>query len=155
MHSRTPEASAGSPRLLEQVRQRARYLHYSLRTEKAYVYWIRMFVRWSGMRHPRDLGQQEVQAFLTMLATQRRVSASTHNQALSALLFVYREVLGRELPWMAELQRPAHPRRIPAVLTREEVKALLDHMPGEVAHRDRMHPFLGVERVRTDTSAGA
>jgi hypothetical protein len=75
------------PRLLDQVRERARYLHYSLRTEKAYVYWVRMFVRWSGMRHPRDMGEPEVKAFLTMLASQRRVSSSTHNQALSAVLF--------------------------------------------------------------------
>lgn len=125
--------SPAPPRLLAQVRERARYLHYSLRTEKAYVYWARMFVRWSGMRHPRDMGEPEVKAFLTMLATQRGVSSSTHNQALSALLFLYREVLGAQLPWMADLQRPSHPRRIPTVLTREEVKALLDSMPGELS----------------------
>lgn len=113
------------PRLLDQVRERARYLHYSLRTEKAYVYWIRMFVRWSGLRHPREMGEPEVKAFLTMLATQRRISSSTHNQALSALLFLYREVLGSQLPWMADLQRPSHVKRIPTVLTREDNKALL------------------------------
>ena len=81
-----------SARLLDQVRERIRYLHYSLSTEKAYLYWVRFFVRWSGrsegMRHPRDMGVREVEAFLTMLATERRVSASTHNQALSALLFL-------------------------------------------------------------------
>lgn len=76
------------PRLLDQVRERARYLHYSLRTEKACVFWIRMYVRWSGLRHPRDMWETEVKAFPTMLATQRRVSSSTHNQALSAILFL-------------------------------------------------------------------
>lgn len=116
------------PRLLNQVRERVRYLHYSLRTEKAYLYWIRMYVRWSGMRHPRDLGEREVKGFLTMLAAQRQVSSSTHNQALSALLFLYKEVLGTELPWMADLQRPAYTRRIPTVLTREEVQALLQSL---------------------------
>ncbi|MBC5767953.1 integron integrase [Ramlibacter albus] len=126
--SAAPSTSA-QPRLLEQVRERARYLHYSLRTEKAYVYWIRMYVRWSGLRHPRTLGEEEVQAFLTMLATQRRVSPSTHSQALSALLFLYREVLGTELPWLENLQRPAYTRRIPTVLTSEEVRSLLDAMP--------------------------
>jgi integron integrase len=113
-----------SVRLLDQVRERARYLHYSLSTEKAYVYWVRFFVRWHGLRHPRDMGAPEVEAFLTMLATQRRVSASTHNQALSSLLFLYREVLALDLPWMNSIGRPGRARRIPTVLTREEVSAL-------------------------------
>src|SRR5690348_5827785 len=103
METRTP-TPAGSPRLLQQLRERARYLHYSLRTEKAYVYWVRFFVHWSGMRHPRELGAKEVEAFLTMLTTQRNVSSSTHKQALSALVFLYREVLGLELPWLQDLQ---------------------------------------------------
>ena len=106
------DSPAPSLRLLDQVRQQARYRHYSLRTEEAYVYWVRFFVRWSGLRHPRDMGVTEVRAFLTMLATERRVSASTHNQALSALLFLYRHVLGIDLPWMQELQRPSAARRI-------------------------------------------
>jgi integrase len=122
-----------APRLMEQVRERIRYLHYSLRTEKAYLYWIRMFVRWSGLRHPRAMGEREVQAFLTMLANERHVSSSTHNQALSALLFLYREVLGIELPWMTELQRPAYARRIPTVLTKDEVRALLQEMQDPIA----------------------
>lgn len=112
------------------MRDRARYRHFSLQTEKAYVYWIRWFVRWSGMRHPRDMGSAEVQGFLTMLASERNVSPSTHKQALSALLFLYREVLEIELPWMQQLQRPTAPRRIPAVLTTQEVAALLGHMEG-------------------------
>lgn len=114
-----------APRLLVQLRERLRYLHYSLRTEKAYVYWVRFFIRWHGMRHPRDMGAPEVEAFLTMLATQRHVSAATHGQALSAILFLYKEVLGMELPWMTALQRPAPARRIPAVLAHGEVAALL------------------------------
>ena len=127
------DSPAPSLRLLDQVRQQARYRHYSLRTEEAYVYWVRFFVRWSGLRHPRDMGVTEVRAFLTMLATERRVSASTHNQALSALLFLYRQVLGIDLPWMQELQRPSAARRIPAVLTPDETAALLSHMKGTIA----------------------
>ena len=106
-----------SARLLDQVRERIRYLHYSLSTEKAYLYWVRFFVRWSGrsegMRHPRDMGVREVEAFLTMLATERRVSASTHNQALSALLFLYREVLAIDLPWLDDINRPAQKAQSP------------------------------------------
>jgi integron integrase len=119
-----------STRLLDQVRERARYLHYSFRTEKAYVYWVRFFVRWHSLRHPRDMGAPQVQAFLSMLANDRRVSSSTHNQALSALLFLYREVLRVDLPWMQDLQRPSRARRIPTVLGQEEVAALLAGMDG-------------------------
>ena len=90
-----------SSRLLDQLRERIRYMHYSLRTEKVYVYWVRFFVRWSArggsIRQPRDMGAADVEAFLSMLTSQRRVSVSTHNQALSALLFLYREVLGLEV----------------------------------------------------------
>jgi hypothetical protein len=100
-----------SARLLDQVKERVRYLHYSLKTEKAYLYWIRFFIRWiaaqgAGMRHPRDMGVTEVEAFLTMMATERKASASTHNQALSALLFLYREVLNIDLPWLNNIGRP-------------------------------------------------
>ena len=100
-----------------------RYLHYSLRTEKAYGYWMRRFVRFRQCAI-RATWEREVTAFLTMLATVRRVSSSTHNQALSALLFLYREVLGVELPWLDGFSGP-RPERIPVVLTREEVRALL------------------------------
>ncbi len=123
-----------STRLLDQLRERIRYLHYCLNTEKAYLHWVRFFVRWHGrsgeMRHPRDMGAAEVEAFLNMLANERRVSASTHNQALSAILFLYREVLGIDLPWLDGVNRPAQKRRIPSVLTKEEVSTLfqfLDH----------------------------
>jgi integron integrase len=128
---------AQPPRLLNQLREVIRYKHYSLKTEDAYVYWVRFFIRWHGregtMRHPRDLGEVGVRQFLQMLANQRHVSVSTHNQALSALLFLYREVLGQSLPWMNELQRPQRPRRIPSVLTPIEVAALLAAMDGEMA----------------------
>src|SRR5215211_3601921 len=110
MIARTPP-TLQSTRLLDQVRERARYLHYSLATEKAYLYWVRFFVRWHGLRHPRDMGAPEVESFLTMLATQRRVSSSTHNQALSALLFLYREVLAQDLPWMEGIKRPSYTKR--------------------------------------------
>lgn len=132
MENRSP-FPASPPRLMDRTRERARYLHYSLRTEKAYLYWIRWFIRWHGLRHPRDMGVPEVEAFLSMLATERHVSSSTHNQALSAVLFLYREVLGQSLPWMDNLQRPACTRRIPVVLTQEEVQALLAAMDGSVA----------------------
>ena len=112
-----------STRLLDQVRERIRYLQYSLKTEKAYLHWVRFFVRWSGLRHPRDMGVREVEAFLNMLANERRASASTHNQALSALLFLYREVLGVELPWLDGIKRPAYTKRIPVVLTKVEAPA--------------------------------
>jgi integron integrase len=121
-----------STRLLDQVRERARYLHYSLRTEKAYVYWVRFFIRWHGLKHPRDMGGSEVRAFLTMLANMRQVSSSTHSQALSALLFLYREVLGIDLPWLQDLERPRYARRIPSVLTQQEVASLLRAMEGDV-----------------------
>jgi integron integrase len=126
-----------SKRLMEQLCEVLRYKHYSLKTEQAYCYWVRFFVRWCGrggpMRHPRDMGASEVTQFLTMLANERRVSVSTHNQALSALLFLYRDVLGIDLPWLAEVQRPTRPRRIPSVLTKAEVAALLGAMEGETA----------------------
>ena len=91
-HSKPNGPPLVATRLLDQVRERLRYMHYSLQTEKSYVYWIKLFVRWHGrlgtMRHPREMGQLEVEAFLTMLAMERRVSTSTHRQALSALLYL-------------------------------------------------------------------
>ncbi len=126
-----------SSRLLDQVRERIRYLHYSLSTEKTYLYWIRFYVRWHGrngkMTHPRDMGAKQVESFLTMLATERKVSASTHNQALSALLFLYREVLEEDLPWLTDINRPTQVRRIPSVLTKDEVAGLLAAMEGVTA----------------------
>jgi integron integrase len=122
-----------SIRLLDQVRERIRYLHYSLSTEKTYLHWIKFFIRWqardgAAMRHPREMGAPEVEAFLTMLATERKVSTSTHNQALSALLFLYREVLAIDLPWMDGINRPQSKKRIPSVLTRDEIASIFAFM---------------------------
>jgi len=114
--------------LLGALRERLRCMHYSLRTEEAYVFWVRHYLRWAWHRHPRTMGAAEVQAFLSMLANERRVAAATHRQALSALLFLYREVLGVEMPRLQELGRPAPRRRIPVVLTHVEVQALLARM---------------------------
>lgn len=126
--------SPQSPRLLDQLREVLRYKHYSLRTEEAYLYWVKFFVRWHGrnsqVRHPRELGAVEVEQFLSMLTTQRNVSVSTHNQALSALLFLYREVLGVQLPWLDDVPRPTRPRRIPSVLIVAEVAGLLGATTG-------------------------
>lgn len=120
-----------STRLLEQLRERLRYMHYSIRTEDVYLYWVKAFIRFHELRHPREMGRDEVVAFLTHLATQRQVAPSTHKQALSALLFLYRQVLEIDLPWMTELARPAATRRIPAVLTQQEVVAVLARLDGE------------------------
>ena len=124
--------------MLDQVRERVRYLHYSLKTEKAYLYWIRFFIRWiamqgAGMHHPRDMGTKEVEALLSMMANGRKVSASTHNQALSAVLFLYREVLNIDLPWLNNIGRPQQTKRIPSVLTKDEVAGLLAQMEGVTA----------------------
>ena len=118
------------PRLLEQVRRRCRVKHYSLRTEQIYIGWIRRFILANGKRHPRDMGAPEIEAFLSRLANEGRVAANTQNQALSALLFLYREVLDIELPWMDNLTRAKRPRRLPTVLSVSEVNATLALMEG-------------------------
>ncbi len=94
-------------RLLDQLRERVRMLHYSRRTEQAYLYWSRAFIRFHGLRHPAEMGGPEVEAYLTYLASDRGLSPSSHRQALSALLFLYGKVLGLQLPWMQEIGRPA------------------------------------------------
>ncbi|MGH8214493.1 MAG: integron integrase [Rhodanobacteraceae bacterium] len=128
--SRRDDGAQRAPRLLDQVRGRIRRLGMSIRTEEAYVGWVRRFVLANGKRHPRELGAREVEAFLTGLAIHGHVSASTQNQALSALLFLYREVLQQELPWMDDIRRAKRSRRLPVVLTRSEVAALLQEMDG-------------------------
>ena len=118
------------PRLLDQLRDKIRLKHYSLRTEQVYADWVRRFVIFHGRRHPRELGPEHVEAFLTSLAVEHQVSASTQNQAKSALLFLYKEVLGVELPWLDRVENAKQPRRLPVVLTRAEVDALLASMQG-------------------------
>jgi integron integrase len=118
-------------KLLDQLRERVRYLHYSLRTEEAYVYWCRAFVKFHGLRHPRELDGEHVEAFLGWLAAERHVAASTHRQALSALLFLYTKVLEMDLPWMNEIGRPRAHRRLPVVLTVDEVNRVIKQMHGQ------------------------
>ncbi len=120
-----------APRLLDRVRERIRLMHYSLQTEKVYVHWCRAFIRFHGLRHPAEMGKEEVEAFLTHLAAERGVAPSTHRQALSALLFLYGKVLEMQLPWMAEIGRPVPKRRLPVVLSPDEVAAVLGRMEGE------------------------
>lgn len=112
------------------MRARIRRLGFSIRTEEAYVGWVRRFILANSKRHPRGLGAREVEAFLTHLATHGQVAASTQNQALSALLFLYREVLQIDLPWMENIRRAKKPERLPVVLSREEAAALLAEMNG-------------------------
>jgi len=118
------------PRLLDQLRAAVRSRHYSIRTEDTYVQWARRFIVYHDKRHPREMGPVEVQAFLSHLAVDRTVAASTQNQAKSALLFLYRVVLGIELPWLDEIVSAKAPRRLPMVLTLSQVRALLEAMNG-------------------------
>jgi integron integrase len=118
------------PRLLDQVRARIRFKHYSLRTEQAYVDWIKRFIRFHGNRHPSALSASDVEHFLTHLATELNVAASTQNQAQSALLFLYREVLVHDLRWLDGVVRAKAPSRLPTVLTRSQVARLLDAFRG-------------------------
>jgi integron integrase len=122
---------AQQPKLLDQVRDVIRLKHYSIRTERAYIDWIKRFILFHHKRHPNDMGAPEVQAFLTHLAVNQNVAASTQQQALSALLFLYREVLRQELPWMDDITRAKKPKRLPVVLTQEEVRSLMAHLQGD------------------------
>lgn len=116
--------------LIDEVRRQIRVRHYSFSTECTYVYWTRFFVRFHGLRHPREMGAPEAESFLSHLATERKVSASTQNQAKAALLFLYKEVLGVDLPWLGEVVSAQRSRRLPVALTRREVKVLLENVRG-------------------------
>lgn len=120
-----------SVRVLDQLRERLRFMHYSLRTEEAYVYWTKAFIRFHGIRHPAALGGPEVEEFLMHLANERAVSPSTHSQALSALLIFYTKVLGHDLPWLKEIGHPRRHRRMPVVLSVDEVSRVLQGLSGE------------------------
>jgi integron integrase len=125
------------PRLLDLVRQAVRVRHYSYRTEKAYVHWIVRYIRFHGLRHPLELSEQEVGEFLTHLAVARHVSASTQNQALNAIVFLYKHVLDRPLGLIHNAARAKRPRRLPAVFSQEEVRCILERMQGRgriIAH---------------------
>ncbi len=130
-----PDSPAGAPpaqppKLLERMRIHLRTRHYSIRTEEAYIDWARRFILFHDKRHPQDMGGAEVEAFLSHLAVDRRVSASTQNQAKAALLYLYKQVLGIDLPWLDEVVQARRPRRLPVVLTPSEVRALLLHTEG-------------------------
>lgn len=128
---RMPAPPVAPERLLDRVRACLRYLHYSVRTEEAYVRWIVAFVRFHELKHPMRMGGPEVEAFLSHISHAGQVSASTHRQALSALLFLYSKVLGQDLPWMQDIHRPRTSARLPVVLGPQEVQAVLAQLQGE------------------------
>src|SRR5882672_5711919 len=118
------------PKLLDQVREAIRTRHYSLRTEKVYAHWVKRFILFHNKRHPREMGEAEVGQFLSFLATELHISASTQNQALNALLFLYREVLETPIGYINGVVRAKRPKRLPVVLSRQEVKAILEFLEG-------------------------
>ena len=118
------------PRLMVRVREAIRVRHSSLRTEEAYLQWVRRFILFHGKRHPENMGEPEVAVFLTHLAVERNVAAATQNQALSAIVFLYSHVLGHELDWLKNVTRAKRPQRLPVGLTREEVQRVLGMMIG-------------------------
>ena len=123
-------AAPQPPKLLNRMREHLRTRHYSIRTETAYVDWARRFILFHGKRHPLEMGAAEVEAFLTYLAVQRQVSASTQNQAKAAILYLYKQVLQIELAWLDGVVQAKTPKRLPVVLTASEVRTLLMHMQG-------------------------
>lgn len=125
-----PAAALRQPKLLERMRTHLRTRHYSLRTEETYLDWARRFILYHNKRHPQEMGPAEVEAFLSHLAVDRQVSASTQNQAKAALLYLYKQVLGMDLPWLDEVVQARRPQRLPVVLTPAEVRSLLQHMQG-------------------------
>jgi len=129
-NSKDKNTAIQSPRLLDLVRHKLRVKHYSIRTEQAYVDWIKRYIFFHDKRHPQAMGAQDVEAFLTHLAVAGKVSASTQNQAKSALLFLYREVLEMQLPWLDKVTQAKVPKRLPVVLTVSEVQAVLSHLTG-------------------------
>lgn len=130
------------PRLLDLARDKIRFKHYSIRTEKAYIGWIKRFIFFHNKRHPNEMRKGEVEQFLTHLAVDRKVSASTQNQALSALLFLYKEVLGIELEWLEDVERAKESERLPAVFTKSEIRSVLANFDGQ-------YSLMGHKNVRT------
>ncbi len=127
----SPDAGDRPPKLLDRLKEALRARHYSPRTENTYCQWVRRFIFYHDVRHPAEMAEPEINAFLTHLAVKHRVSASTQNQALSALLFLYRHVIGREVGDLGDVVRARKPKRLPVVMTREEVKLVLDNLSGD------------------------
>ncbi|MDQ3821188.1 MAG: phage integrase N-terminal SAM-like domain-containing protein [Acidobacteriota bacterium] len=117
--------------LLDKVRDQIRLLHYSIRTEEAYINWIKQFIVFHGKRHPNEMGASEISHFLSYLAKERNISAYTQNQALSALLFLYREVLDKPIDWIDDVERAKKTQRLPVVFTKAEVRAILNQLHGQ------------------------
>ena len=130
--------ASNPPKLLDQLRAKIRFKHYSIRTEDAYVHWVRRYILFHGKRHPRDLKADAVREFLTHLAVAGNVAASTQNQALAAILFLYKEVLELELPWIDGIERAKRPKRLPVVLTRTQTERLFAQMEGTQALMARL-----------------
>jgi site-specific recombinase XerD len=126
----TRAAASNKPKLLDQVRNVIRRKHYSIRTEQAYIDWIKRFIIYHGKRHPKEMAEEQVADFLTHLARDLDVAASTQNQALSALLFLYKEVLRHEIGWLKKVERAKKPPKLPVVLSRGEVKQVFAHLHG-------------------------
>ncbi|MDD5297168.1 MAG: phage integrase N-terminal SAM-like domain-containing protein [Rhodocyclaceae bacterium] len=132
------EVNAAKPRLLDEVRAHTGVKHLSLRTEQTYVGWIKRYIYFHGKHHPKDMGAAEVEAFLSYLATDRQVSSGTKNQALSALPFLYKEVLQVDLPWLDDVVRAKPSRHLPVVLSRQEVERLMAALEGRHALMARL-----------------
>jgi len=126
----TPDQPRG-PKLLDQVRQAIRVRHYSRRTEQTYLIWIKRFILFHDKRHPNEMGEPEINTFLTQLAVKEKISSSTQNQALSALLFLYRHVIGREIGDLGKVIRARRSKRLPVVMTREEVRKVIGQLMGD------------------------
>lgn len=126
-----PDSTSRPPRLRDQMRDKLRTLHYSYRTEQQYLQWVRRFILFHDKQHPRTMGAPGVEAFLTHLAVTRKVSASTQDQALAAVLFRYQKVIELEFPWLSDVVRAKPSRHLPVVLTHEEVRAVLAKLEDE------------------------
>jgi integron integrase len=130
-NSRAKPLKSGKPKLLDRMREALRSRHYSRRTEQTYCHWVKRFIYFHDVRHPAEMAEAEINAFLTHLAVRGKVSASTQNQALSALLFLYRHVIGRNVGDLGDVIRARKPTRLPVVMTRDEVKAVLGNLTGD------------------------
>ena len=118
------------PKLLDQMREKIRFRHYSIRTEKAYIDWTKRYILFHNKKHPNAMGAPEIETFLTHLAMDRKVASSTQNQALSALLFLYKEVLETELPWLNNVKRAKKPEKLPVVFSKREIGAVMSNLDG-------------------------